>query len=227
MLAGDWTRNGIDGGCVEAAVASGQQAAAALIAVSAEARADGPSSTVIRRVRLTGHGARTAAVRTGSAVLLRAAHRPTPGPATVRPRVQAADRRRPSLRRAPSVSGDSDLRDDRRPALVASRSRQPGERVRAGGGDLGADDRTAPRRAPVCRRAPGHLHAVPVGRRSDRVRVRPRGVRVRQGARLDAAVGRSPRPARTRGCPSRPRRWPSMSMESSTIRRRPRWADAG
>jgi uncharacterized protein with NAD-binding domain and iron-sulfur cluster len=31
MLAGDWTRNGIDGGCVEAAVTSGLQAARALI----------------------------------------------------------------------------------------------------------------------------------------------------------------------------------------------------
>jgi uncharacterized protein with NAD-binding domain and iron-sulfur cluster len=41
VLAGDWTRNGIDGGCVEAAVASGQQAAAALIDVSADAGAAG------------------------------------------------------------------------------------------------------------------------------------------------------------------------------------------
>jgi uncharacterized protein with NAD-binding domain and iron-sulfur cluster len=32
LLAGDWTRNGIDGGCVEAAVCSGMQAARALIA---------------------------------------------------------------------------------------------------------------------------------------------------------------------------------------------------
>jgi hypothetical protein len=32
MLAGDWTRNGIDGGCVEAAVISGKRAAQALIA---------------------------------------------------------------------------------------------------------------------------------------------------------------------------------------------------
>lgn len=31
MLAGDWTRNGIDGGCVEAAMTSGMQAARALI----------------------------------------------------------------------------------------------------------------------------------------------------------------------------------------------------
>jgi hypothetical protein len=31
VLAGDWTRNGIDGGCVEAAVTSGMQAARALI----------------------------------------------------------------------------------------------------------------------------------------------------------------------------------------------------
>ncbi len=41
VLAGDWTRNGIDGGCVEAAVASGQQAAAALIGVAADAGAAG------------------------------------------------------------------------------------------------------------------------------------------------------------------------------------------
>jgi uncharacterized protein with NAD-binding domain and iron-sulfur cluster len=39
VLAGDWTRNGIDGGCVEAAVVSGAHAAAALIAVSAGATA--------------------------------------------------------------------------------------------------------------------------------------------------------------------------------------------
>ena len=32
MLAGDWTRNGIDGGCVEAAVISGERAAVGLIA---------------------------------------------------------------------------------------------------------------------------------------------------------------------------------------------------
>jgi hypothetical protein len=31
VLAGDWTRNGIDGGCVEAAVRSGRQAAQALV----------------------------------------------------------------------------------------------------------------------------------------------------------------------------------------------------
>jgi uncharacterized protein with NAD-binding domain and iron-sulfur cluster len=31
VLAGDWTSNGIDGGCVEAAMTSGMQAARALI----------------------------------------------------------------------------------------------------------------------------------------------------------------------------------------------------
>ena len=31
VLAGDWTRNGVDGGCVEAAMTSGMQAARALI----------------------------------------------------------------------------------------------------------------------------------------------------------------------------------------------------
>jgi uncharacterized protein with NAD-binding domain and iron-sulfur cluster len=39
VLAGDWTRNGIDGGCVEAAVLSGQEAAAALTVMSAGAAA--------------------------------------------------------------------------------------------------------------------------------------------------------------------------------------------
>jgi uncharacterized protein with NAD-binding domain and iron-sulfur cluster len=34
MLAGDWTRNGVDGGCVEAAMTSGMQAARALIGVT-------------------------------------------------------------------------------------------------------------------------------------------------------------------------------------------------
>jgi uncharacterized protein with NAD-binding domain and iron-sulfur cluster len=37
VLAGDWTRNGIDGGCVEAAVISGERAARALIARTAPA----------------------------------------------------------------------------------------------------------------------------------------------------------------------------------------------
>jgi uncharacterized protein with NAD-binding domain and iron-sulfur cluster len=37
VLAGDWTRNGIDGGCVEAAVISGERAAGALIAHGAGA----------------------------------------------------------------------------------------------------------------------------------------------------------------------------------------------
>jgi uncharacterized protein with NAD-binding domain and iron-sulfur cluster len=36
VLAGDWTRSGIDGGCVEAAVISGERAAEALIARSAD-----------------------------------------------------------------------------------------------------------------------------------------------------------------------------------------------
>jgi len=31
VLAGDWTRNGIDGGCVEAAIRSGMQAAQTLM----------------------------------------------------------------------------------------------------------------------------------------------------------------------------------------------------
>jgi hypothetical protein len=37
VLAGDWTRNDIDGGCVEAAVISGEHAAAALIGSDASA----------------------------------------------------------------------------------------------------------------------------------------------------------------------------------------------
>ena len=36
MLAGDWTKNGIDGGCVEAAVVSGMQAARGLIEIDIE-----------------------------------------------------------------------------------------------------------------------------------------------------------------------------------------------
>jgi uncharacterized protein with NAD-binding domain and iron-sulfur cluster len=43
VLAGDWTRNGIDGGCVEAAVTSGMQAARALI--GHERRFTGESAT--------------------------------------------------------------------------------------------------------------------------------------------------------------------------------------
>ena len=193
VLAGDWTRNGIDGGCVEAAVASGQQAAAALVGGSAEAGGTGrhrpsyveygslataPGPLLCERARLYCFVLRTDRHRVQQLCDL-VFTQPTGGA-----------RRYVVPRLAPVILT---VRDDRRPALVASRPRQPGERVRAGGGDLGADDRTAPRRAPVCGRAPGDLHAVPVGRRSDRVRVRPRGVRVRQGAGLDAALGRSPR----------------------------------
>ena len=98
VLAGDWTHNGIDGGCVEAAVVSGERAAEALIAAAAGAergRRDAP----IRRVRRTRHGARTAAVRASAAVLLLVCDRPGARPATVRPRAQGS---RPAARCATS-----------------------------------------------------------------------------------------------------------------------------
>ena len=48
VLAGDWTHNGIDGGCVEAAVVSGERAAAALIAAASDRRSrPGPMSRYI------------------------------------------------------------------------------------------------------------------------------------------------------------------------------------
>ena len=70
MLAGDWTHNGIDGGCVEAAVVSGERAAAALIA--ADGRAAVASAEMTRYVE---YGALSTApgplaVRTRAAVLL-------------------------------------------------------------------------------------------------------------------------------------------------------------
>ena len=43
MLAGDWTRNGVDGGCVEAAVTSGMQAARALIGYDRPIIGENPS----------------------------------------------------------------------------------------------------------------------------------------------------------------------------------------
>jgi len=52
VLAGDWTHNGIDGGCVEAAVVSGERAAAALIA-----RADLRRSSPGRMPRYVEYGA--------------------------------------------------------------------------------------------------------------------------------------------------------------------------
>lgn len=44
LLAGDWTRNGIDGGCVEAAIRSGAQAAIALIKRDGRMLGDEPSA---------------------------------------------------------------------------------------------------------------------------------------------------------------------------------------
>ena len=44
VLAGDWTRNGIDGGCVEAAIRSGVQAAQALIQRGTRMLGDEPST---------------------------------------------------------------------------------------------------------------------------------------------------------------------------------------
>jgi uncharacterized protein with NAD-binding domain and iron-sulfur cluster len=52
VLAGDWTRSGIDGGCVEAAVVSGERAAEALVA-----RRSDPRPAVHRAARYVDYGA--------------------------------------------------------------------------------------------------------------------------------------------------------------------------
>jgi hypothetical protein len=51
VLAGDWTRNGIDGGCVEAAVTSGMQAARALIGHERAFSGESPTWLTDRGVR--------------------------------------------------------------------------------------------------------------------------------------------------------------------------------
>jgi uncharacterized protein with NAD-binding domain and iron-sulfur cluster len=51
VLAGDWTRNGIDGGCVEAAVTSGMQAARALIGHEGTFSGESPTWLTDRGVR--------------------------------------------------------------------------------------------------------------------------------------------------------------------------------
>ena len=57
VLAGDWTRNGIDGGCVEAAVTSGMQAARALIGHDRRLPGESPTWLTDRSVKRSGHAA--------------------------------------------------------------------------------------------------------------------------------------------------------------------------
>jgi uncharacterized protein with NAD-binding domain and iron-sulfur cluster len=52
MLAGDWTLNGIDGGCVEAAVTSGMQAARALSGETAPVQGESPTWLTDETVRV-------------------------------------------------------------------------------------------------------------------------------------------------------------------------------
>ena len=59
VLAGDWTRNGIDGGCVEAAVTSGMQAARALIGHDRGFTGESPTWLTDRPRRGTAPRART------------------------------------------------------------------------------------------------------------------------------------------------------------------------
>ncbi len=219
-LAGDWTHSGIDGGCVEAAVISGERAAARSDRPArgrrTRARAGGP----LCRLRRVGHGAGAAAVRARPAVLLLRCGRPCPRPGALRPGAQAAHRRCAALPRPAAGARDPHVRGDRGSALAAPGARGKGERVRAGGRDLGAGGRTASRGRPLRRRPPDDLHALHLGRRPDRVRVRPRGVRLRKDPGVDAPA---PRPAR--GSPGR--RWAARSASGAgarRLRRRRVWA---
>ena len=192
VLAGDWTHSGIDGGCVEAAVISGERAAGAVVARHTGRRARSAVGGALRRLRRAGDGPGPAAVRARAPVLLLRGGRPGARAGALRPGAQAADWRRSALPSAQAAAGGPDVRGDRGPALAASGSRRAGERVRARGGDLGADDRPALRGRALRRRPPGDLHAVHLGRRPDRVCVGARGIRVREDAGLDA---QAPRPA--------------------------------
>ena len=155
-------------------------------------------AAAIRRLRGAGDRARATDVRAGASVLLPALDGSGASPATVRSRAEGADRRCAALCRTAAGAGDPQLRHDRRAAVAASRPCRAGERFRTGGGDLGADDRPALRGRQLCRRAHGDLHALFVGRRSDRVRVGTRGLRVCQDPGVDAAARRpSRRSART------------------------------
>ena len=189
VLAGDWTHNGIDGGCVEAAVISGDRAAAALSGrdrrgvtlhrsrtpyVEYGALATAPGPLICERARLYCFALRTDRARVQQ-LCDRVLKQPTGGALRyVLPRLG---------------SGDPHVRHDCRTPLASSGPRRSRKRVGARGGDLGSDHRSAVRERAIPRRASGDFHALFVGRRSDRVRLRTRGLRVCQDPGLDAAVG--------------------------------------
>ena len=96
VLAGDWTHNGIDGGCVEAAVISGERAAAALI--GRDPRAVTARYEPVRRIRRAGDRAWAAALRARAALLLLCRAGSRTRAAAVRPRAEGAHRWRAAIR---------------------------------------------------------------------------------------------------------------------------------
>ena len=187
VLAGDWTSNGIDGGCVEAAVISGMDAAKALTGSrqpipggdTALAALRGPGSARLRGVRRARHRARAVLLRAGAAqrppaARRQGAHRRARGADVQRPR-----RPRDGVPRARLAGAalDRELRAghlaDPTVRPLGRRDRDPGVVLDPGG------RRPRPRRA-VRGRAPAAGRAVHLRGQPDVLPRGPRGVRVCQ-----------------------------------------------